>query len=87
MDQIICGLVSCVHTYKGFAYFGGYDTFTYLHQYLVLFQLLLHFWGYLCYDLRNWSCGSSVYGEGAATFVSYWYSSNINWHSRDVILY
>ena len=58
------------------AYFGGYSNSTYIHGYFVLNQLMLHCWGYLCSDSWNGSCGSSVYGEGAAMYVSHWYSSN-----------
>ena len=44
-----------------FAYFGGYDIFTYSCAYFVLYQLMLRWWGYLCYDLWEMSRGSSIY--------------------------
>ena len=76
LAHIICGLVLYVCTYNCFAYFGGYNTFTYFRGYLIVYQLMLHWWGYLCYDSCNGSHGSYVYGEREATYVSSWYSPN-----------
>ena len=59
-----------------FAYFGGYDTFTYFCGYTVLYQLLLRSWGYLCSDSWNGSSVYSAYGEEEDMYVSSWYSSN-----------
>ena len=46
-----------------FAYFGGYDIFNHSCGYLVLYQLLLCFWGYLSSDSWKMSHGSYVYVE------------------------